>query len=387
MSGGEFVPPALPARFELQGILGRGGHGEVYAALDKESGRSVAIKCLLRPNEEASGRLLREAHAAARITHPNVVSVLDVDVLDNGAPFLVMERLGGASLAEVLAFQERLSAATAAAILCEAAHALAEAHRLGVVHRDLKPGNVLIDAQWIAKVADFGNVRDDSQVIYEREGEIAGTPPYMAPEIVTVHKYEPAVDVWAFGCILSHMGSGKVPYQHLNLKSQKEVMSVIKTGKVSPLEMLLKTSSTPAEIVSIAKECCLPNPKERPEFESIAARLKAMIKDDWDPRPVARIKNKKIDLKGGATSGGGATSANVPTCMHSTYRDKFREKGSSSNRSKAETQGESGAPARQPQGYTDTLDQFGAWSLLKTFSDAMSPKSNANETSDNSSRI
>ena len=107
------------------------------------------------------------------------------------------------------------------AIAFDVAKGMSFIHFNGLLHRDLKPGNVLIDAQWVAKVADFGNTMDEAAMLYAAESEIAGTPPYMAPEIITHHKYEMPVDVWAFGCIINHMGTGKIPYDHLKLKSRQ----------------------------------------------------------------------------------------------------------------------------------------------------------------------
>ena len=102
-------------------------------------------------------------------------------------------------------------------IATDVAKGMAFIHANDLLHRDLKPGNVLLDAQWVAKVADFGCAIDDSKHLYEAQSQIAGTPPYMAPEILIANKYDKPIDVWAFGAMIAHMSSRKVPYQHLNL--------------------------------------------------------------------------------------------------------------------------------------------------------------------------
>ena len=114
-------------------------------------------------------------------------------------------------------------------------------HDKKIIYRDLKPENLLMDADGYLKVVDFGFAKR----VEDRTWTVCGTPEYMAPEIITAHKYEPPVDVWAFGCIIAHVGTGKIPYEQLNLQTRQQMLEVIRNGEVSPLELLLEPSSVP----------------------------------------------------------------------------------------------------------------------------------------------
>ena len=208
-----------------------------------------------------------------------------------------------------------------------------------LLHRDLKPANVLVDAQWVAKVADFGTATLEEAAADETasgapdEG-INGTPPYMAPEILTGRRYEPPVDVWAYGCVLAHMGSGRVPYSQLGLTKAAALFDVIRDGAHSPLAVLhTSRAGTPATILELATLCCLRDPAMRPDFPTLAERLKGMAPGDGEsiPRPLARIRERTV-IGGGTDRGGGARQrfkdraaalsaegvemAEVPACMH-----------------------------------------------------------------------
>ena len=116
----------------------------------------------------------------------------------------------------------------------------------------------------------------------------------MSPEILLKRKYDSPVDVWAFGAMLAHMGPGQIPYQQLALTDRNAMLEVIKSGEVSPLELLFEAPNTPKAIIDIAKDCCLPDPKDRPSFQTVSEKLSEMKSDDDDVRPLVRVKNKKV---------------------------------------------------------------------------------------------
>jgi serine/threonine protein kinase/tetratricopeptide (TPR) repeat protein len=200
-------PGAVIGRFELVREIGRGGFGVVWEARDQELGRSVAFKAV-RAGEEPGlreERLLREAEVAARLSHPNIVTLHDVGRSEQG-PYLVLELLRGETLALRLA-RGPVPAAEAWRIGVEVASGLAHAHQEGVVHRDLKPGNVFLCADGRVKVLDFGMAH-----AFGRRKTPGGTPAYMAPEQWRGAPEDERTDVFAFGVLLFQMLSSEVPF-------------------------------------------------------------------------------------------------------------------------------------------------------------------------------
>jgi len=206
----------LAERYELGDALGQ-GRSTVYRGLDTRLRRQVAVKRveLLAGHEDVEQvrtRALREAQASARLNNPCVVTVYDV-VEESGAIWLVMELVGGPSLAQVVAEQGPLSHGRAAAIGLRVLTALEAAHLVGVVHRDVKPANVLVPEGDRAKLTDFGvaTIRDESRVT--ATGLIVGTASYMAPEQATGGEITAATDMWALGALLYFAVEGEPPFQ------------------------------------------------------------------------------------------------------------------------------------------------------------------------------
>ncbi|PSL52747.1 serine/threonine protein kinase [Saccharothrix carnea] len=197
--------------------LGSGAMGVVWRAHDELLHRDVAIKQLLLPGlaadevDEACRRAMREARIAARLQHPNAVGVFDV-VVEDGKPCLVMEFVPSRSLSAVLAERGTLPPAEAARIGGHVASALAAAHRAGVVHRDIKPGNVLIGADGTVKITDFGISRAVGDVTVTRTGMLAGTLAYLAPELARGADPTPAADVFSLGATLYALVEGGPPF-------------------------------------------------------------------------------------------------------------------------------------------------------------------------------
>ncbi|MFB9554519.1 serine/threonine-protein kinase [Streptomyces roseoviridis] len=196
--------------------VGRGGMGEVWRATDEVLGRDVAVKLMLGQDHDpsAADRFRMEAQTAARLSHPHVVGVFDFGTWD-GKLFLVMEFVDGDSLAGDRNRPTVLTAEQVATVAAHAAAGLAAAHKQGVVHRDIKPGNLLMDADGTVKLADFGIARfvDDPSAGLTTTGQIVGTGLYLAPERALGQPASPASDVYSLGCVLYQLLTGQPPFR------------------------------------------------------------------------------------------------------------------------------------------------------------------------------
>ncbi|MDT0452399.1 protein kinase [Streptomyces sp. DSM 40473] len=206
----------VAGRYRLGDPLGRGGMGEVWQGQDEVLGRQVAVKLLLGDDgdESAAMRFRMEAQTAARLNHPQVVAVYDFGEWE-GRFYLVMELVQGSSLSVELAERRALAPARAADLVAQTASGLAAAHRQGVVHRDVKPGNLMVDAATgTLKIGDFGIARfvDETSAGLTRAGQIVGTSTYLAPERALGRTAGPESDVYALGCVLYQMLVGRPPF-------------------------------------------------------------------------------------------------------------------------------------------------------------------------------
>jgi len=192
-------PQLIAGRYKVLRAIGRGGMGTVWLCRDEVLGREVAVKQIgALPGESATEtkRAMREARSAAALNHPNAVAVYDV-ADHEGLPWLVMEYVEGQTLADEISHDGRLSPQRVADIGAQLAGALARAHERGVVHRDIKPGNVLIDKAGRPKISDFGIARGHGDEQLTQIGFITGTPGYLSPELARGGDPHPASDVWA----------------------------------------------------------------------------------------------------------------------------------------------------------------------------------------------
>ncbi len=263
-------PDTIGQRYELGELLGRGGMGEVRAATDLRLGRAVAIKVLradLAEQEKLRGRFEREARAAARINHPNVVAIYDIGE-DDGVPFIVMERLPGNSLARELA-SGRLSQDRACSLGLEILSALGAAHHLGVIHRDIKPSNILLDAESHAKVADFGIAKLAEEDSNTTMGIVFGTASYLAPERLAGHVATPASDIYAVGVLLFESLAGRSPFQG---DTPLALVEAISRGASEPLREL--RPDVDAAVVAVVERSMRQDPEAR--FESAADMAAAL---------------------------------------------------------------------------------------------------------------
>lgn len=202
----------IAGRYVLGRELGRGGMGTVWLGTDQVLGRPVALKRLGAPDSPARARAEREARLAARLSHPHLVAVFDLAV-DGEDQWLVMEYVEGPTLAALVADRGPLTPDDAAPLIAQVADALAAAHEAGIVHRDVKPSNVLIDPDGQAKLTDFGVARStEADATLTQTGFVTGSPAYLSPELASGGRVTPATDVWSLGATLFHALTGRPPY-------------------------------------------------------------------------------------------------------------------------------------------------------------------------------
>ncbi|MCW8983922.1 MAG: protein kinase [Thermoanaerobaculales bacterium] len=250
--------------------IGEGGMGEVYRAHDERLDRDVAVKVLpaeVSNDPDRLARFEREAKAVAALNHPNIVTLHTIEEAD-GHRFITMELVTGHALAELIP-NDGMALTRVLEIAIPFAGALAAAHEKGVVHRDLKPGNVMVDDEGRVKILDFGLAKlrpepsstDDSELLTEtltREGHVMGTLPYMPPEQVRGERVDARADLYSFGVMLYEMASGDRPFSG---DTSADLASAILTDTPRPLEEL--RPDLPWRMDSIVERCLHKEPKRR----------------------------------------------------------------------------------------------------------------------------
>ncbi len=221
----------IAGRYRLEGRLGFGGMSTVHLAMDLRLERQVAVKLLaehLADDPAFVSRFQREAQAAARLIHPNIVQVFDSG-RDQGSDqyFIVMEYIEGQSCAEILRDDGWVEVPEGISIIEQACEGLDYAHRHGVVHRDVKPGNLLRSREGVVKLADFGIAKATEQSSITQVGSVLGTAAYLAPEQARGEEAGPSADLYALGVVTYQLISGRLPYEassltELALKQQQE---------------------------------------------------------------------------------------------------------------------------------------------------------------------
>ncbi len=242
------TPEEVAGRYRLDKRLGAGGMSTVFMALDTVLERPVAVKLLaehLADDEAFVARFRREALAAARLQHPNIVQVFDSGLDEpSGRHYIVMEYVEGPSCADLIRDQGVLDIQQAVSIVRDACHGLDYAHRAGVVHRDVKPGNLLISSDTgAAKLADFGIAKAAEQTRITQVGSVLGTAAYLSPEQATGAESTPASDIYSLGVCAYQFLSGRLPHEYgslteLALKQQSESADSIRTFRPEVPEAL-----------------------------------------------------------------------------------------------------------------------------------------------------
>jgi predicted ATPase len=243
--------------YNILSLLGRGGMGEVYLAEDTRLGRKVAIKLLPADSvsdERAKARLLREARAAAQLDHPNICAVHEVSEAQ-GLGFIVMQHVEGETLADRM-IRKPLALDAALAVAVQVVAALTEAHRLGIVHSDIKPQNIMLSPRGPVKVLDFGLAQmtmplgSAAASLMTATGQIAGTVPYMSPEQLRGEELDARSDIFSFGSVFHEMITGRHPF---SAASAADTISNILTHE--PPSLHADSADAPAELQRIARKC------------------------------------------------------------------------------------------------------------------------------------
>ena len=216
------APREIMGRYRLEGRLGAGGMSTVFLATDRVLERRVAVKLLaehLAEDGDFVARFRREALAAARLQHPNIVQVFDSgEDADSRRHFIVMEYVDGPSCADVLRDEKRLEIDHAVRIVRDACHGLDYAHRAGVVHRDVKPGNLLVAQETGAtKLADFGIAKAAEQTRLTQVGAVLGTAAYLSPEQASGEEAGPPSDIYSLGVCAYQFLTGRLPHEYSSL--------------------------------------------------------------------------------------------------------------------------------------------------------------------------
>jgi serine/threonine protein kinase len=261
----------VAGRYRLIEQVGSGAMGVVWKAQDERLGRTVAIKRLVARyaigdgmTEETRRRAMREARIAARLQHRNAIALFDV-AEHEGDPILVMEFLPSKSLSAVLEERGTLTPNEAAEIGAQVAEAIAAAHAVGIAHRDIKPGNILLAENGTVKITDFGISRAlDDGTVTTQTGMLAGTPAYLAPEIARGDDPTRASDVFSLGSTLYHAVEGRPPFG--TNSNPLALLHAVASGKVPPPRNAGPLAPTLLSLMRV-------DPKERPSMQEAAAAL------------------------------------------------------------------------------------------------------------------
>lgn len=312
----------VAGRYRLGRRIGSGAMGIVWQAHDELLYRTVAVKQLLLQSsqtdaeaDEAKRRAMREGRIAARLQHPNAVAVFDVVDEGDGMPWLVMEYVPSKSLAAVLDEQGTLPPQEAARIGMHVASALAAAHAAGIVHRDVKPGNVLLGEDGTVKITDFGISRAQGDSTVTATGMLAGTPAYLAPEIAKGHDPSPSSDVFSLGATIYAVVEGAPPFGLSD--NPLALLHKVASGQVNPprqagpltAALMALLSAEPTERVSMVRV--------REAMGAIAAGQQApnlAMQAVAQQAPVARaaVPGTRVDNRPVATPPRGTATSAMP---------------------------------------------------------------------------
>jgi tetratricopeptide (TPR) repeat protein len=264
------VESSLEGRYKIERELGRGGMGVVYLAKDTQLDRQVALKflgTLVDNSEEFRQRFIREAKAAAKINHPNIISIYDISAT-SGKAYIAMEFVDGFSLSRYLGMKQKLSAREAVNIIAQACSALAAIHDAGIVHRDIKPDNILIAKGGLVKLTDFGLAKSGDNRL-TRTGTSMGTPSYMSPEQVLGKDADARSDIYSMGLVLHELLTGQTVFREGDVL-ERQLQEMPKPPSAS-------AEGVPPELDHAILKAVMKKPDERwPDVKSFIEALRAV---------------------------------------------------------------------------------------------------------------
>ena len=281
-------PPVKLGKYELRRELGRGAMGVVYEAFDPSIERIVALKTIRRDQLEGAegqdviGRFQREAKAAGRLNHPNIVSIYDFGE-DNGTAFIAMEFVSGRELKSYFENNERFPMADIERVMTQLLDALEYSHQYGVVHRDIKPANIILLPDHRVKVADFGIARIESSQ-YTQAGTVLGTPAYMSPEQFMGQTVDGRSDIFSAGVVLYQFLTGERPFSGTATTIMHKVLME------DPLPPSMLNVQVPKRFDAVIKKAMTKRPEDRFQTaREFADAIRAAVADKSAPDPDATV--------------------------------------------------------------------------------------------------
>lgn len=277
----------LEGKYRLEHKIGKGGYAVVYKATQLSLNRPVAIKIFQPTPGNDSGlaldRFRFEGASTSRITHPNAVSILEFDISFSGIAYLAMEFLQGYTLADELGEKKIFSSRRSLEIIIPVCEVLAEAHKLGIIHRDIKPDNIFLHQTSngeVVKVLDFGiakSFNNDSEIYVENltsEGLVLGTPTYMSPERLKNHPYDGRSDVYSVGIILYHMLSGECPFEAFD-RSVTTIITMHLMHTPAPIQEM--NPNVPGVLAEIVMKTLDKRAENRPTAQNLVEQLSQIL--------------------------------------------------------------------------------------------------------------
>src|SRR5215510_7736362 len=287
------VPGTLLGSYQVEGVIGAGSMGDVFRGVDTGLGRRVAIKILAekhRDSPELRARFVREGRAVAAISHPNVVQVFATGSFDE-RPYIAMELLDGTDLGSAIEKRGPLDSLTAAHAVLDAAQGLAAAAKAGLIHRDVKPSNLVRLSDGQVKVTDFGlakPVDPGAEPALTAMGVVVGTPDYIAPEQARGEAIDERVDIYALGGTLYFLLAGIPPFRTGKPAEDKYLKVVARHLRNPPPNATVANPGCDPELAELARTMMAKKPAERPSYDELIHQLSHLVAR-LDPSALPRV--------------------------------------------------------------------------------------------------